>query len=233
MSDIAKRTFAQSMNDSRGVFLNDLAAGTYTNTRLLPIAAFVHAEIQDEFAKRGIPILETTDGTFAYTALATSITVPAGIAPTFQAPLELWEQDPVASNLWMPMTRVARIPPPLPTNLPFLGIWEWANGVIVVLPCSVNRNIFCRYRIQGAYPTKPDVDLLGSEGFYWALVAGTAFYAAGETDRPSVVKMADSSYRKRTMDAIQIASRDRQALSFRQGSINSYRGRPWPIITNG
>lgn len=225
MSAISQRSFAQAFQDARGVFLNDPPAGTYTNTRLLPIGAYVHAEIQDEFSKRGIPILETVSSALTYTAGDESIPIPGGISDTFQAPLELWEQDTADSSPWIPMVRVPQIPPPYPSNLSFLGIWEWRNGTIITLPCSMDRNVWCRYRVQGAYPTKPDTDLMGSEGFYWALVAGVAYYAAGETEpvRPAVRDQANAAYRKRTMDALQIASRDRQSLSFRQQSPNPKR----------
>lgn len=220
------------------MFLNDTGqsnAGVpdvYTNSFLLPVGAFVHAEIQDEWAKRGLPILETVKTDMVYTAGDDNIPIPMGIADTFQAPLELWEEDPAANNVWFPMTRISRIPPPLETQLPFLGIWEWRDGQIIVLPCSANRRIWCRYRIQVAYPTDPTSDTMGSEGFYWAFVAGVAFYAAVGTERDIVRANAGPVYRKRTLDAIQIASRDRQVISFRQQSTRNLDHPIWNSPTS-
>lgn len=225
MSAIEARTFKQAFDDARSaMFLNDTGASAggvpdvYTDTRLLPTGAFVHAEIQDEWAKRGIPILETVRNDLTYTAGQETIPIPNTISDTFQAPLELWEKDPNNANLWLQMRRVDRIPPPLQTQLPFLGIWEWRDGSIIVLPCSSNRTIWCRYRIQVGYPTNAPTDTMGSEGFYWALVAGVAYYAAVGTERDIIRNNAGPIYRKRTLDAIQIASRDRQVINYRQQS---------------
>ena len=221
MSSLETKTFTDAFNIARPL-LNDAAGNDYTDSKLLPFGILVQGEIQDEFSKHGIPVLETVDPNLTYVAGAETIAIPTGDVSTFQAPIELWEQDPSTTGPWIPMTRVARIPPPFPTNLPYLGIWEWRDGTIVTMPCSMNRNIWCRWRIQLALPSDSTGPMVG-EGFFWAVVWGTAYYAAQSTNRFPNSDRLQGAYRKRMLDVIQIASRDRQSISFRQQSARQYR----------
>lgn len=226
MSSIALRTFTDVFGDARS-FLNDVAASVYTNTVLLPFGAMAHGEIQDEFAKNGIPILETVSTAFSYVAGDQDIDIPVSVTD-LQAPLEIWEQD-TSNGLWEPMGRVLALPAPTDNPVGFLGIWEWRNGSIRVMECSSNRNILVRYRRQLAYPAVGSAT--GGEGFYWPLVLGTAYMAAEHNKRPERAKELAPKYYKRLRDAIEIAVRDLQRVSFRQGT--SRRGRyPFPHVTS-
>ncbi len=208
MSGIATRTFTQAFNDARGL-LNDVVGDVYTDGVLLPFGALAEGEIQDEFGKEGIPVLEAIAQNFAYLANAATVPITGGLTATFNAPIELWQQ-PVGGGVWSPVLRgeVIPNPPVFPTTL---TSWEWAGGAILVTPCSMNVTVFCRYRIQLAYPAAGDAS--GGEGFYWPLVYGTAFLAGLATARPQVsVQNLGGEYRKRTADAIAVAKRDRRMV---------------------
>jgi hypothetical protein len=214
MSTFTARTFTQVFDDSRAVgLLNDAAKDRYADSVLLPHGAYAHLEIQEEFAATGIPFVETVSDDFVYTALQETIPVPGAITD-FAEPLELWEKG-TNDSLWVPMLRASHLMPPLDTNLDSLAFWEWENGAIRVLPCSENRSVFVRYRRQLAYPAAGTT--VGFDRIYLALVAGTAFFAA--TAREDVQKKAGAMYATAIQRAIRIASRDRQALT--------YRRQPW------
>ena len=230
MSGLADRTINQALADSRGLqFLNDSdnsATGIYKDAALLPIAAFVAGEIEDEFAKYSIPVKEKIDPTsFGYTAEATTIAIPGGITD-FRHPIELWEK-PTSSTLWIPMRRVDVLEAPPPASRNFIGEWEWSEDTIKVNKCNTNRDVLVRYRRQLTYPTDGSTDTPGGEDYYWSMVAGVAFYAAGP-EREKRQNHAKTIYDKRLFDAILVVSRDMQSIEVRQQSVNSrQRGRAW------
>ena len=231
MSGLADRTINQALADSRGLqFLNDSdnsATGIYKDAALLPIAAFVAGEIEDEFAKYSIPVKEKIDPTsFGYTAEATTIPIPGGITD-FRHPIELWEK-PTSSTRWTFMHRVDALPAPPPASRNFIGEWEWSEDTIKVNKCNTNRDVLVRYRRQVTYPSDGDPTTPGGEDYYWSMVAGVASYAASGTQRPELASRADGIYRKRMFDAILVVSRDMQSIEVRQQSVNSrQRGRGW------
>lgn len=233
MSGLGNRTINQALTDARAIhFLNDSdnsTTGIYNDATLLPVAAFVLGEIQDEFAKYSIPVKEKIDPTsFQYTAQALSIPIPGAITD-FRHPIELWEK-PVDSQFWIPMRRVTSLPAPPPTAQQFLRLWEYSEDTIKVNKASANRDILVRYRRQTAYPAA-GTETPGTEDFYWALVAGVAYYASQGTERDNQADRFNGIYRKRTLDAIRIASRDMQAIEVRQESANE-RGqrRSWIVM---
>ena len=226
MSSITARTFTQVFNDARAIgLLNDSSSARYPDSVLLPHAADVLFELQDEFAARDIPFVETVVDTPTYTALADTITIPAGITD-LDEPLELWEKDETGT-LWAQMERVSRLRPPLVANLDRLYWWEWQSGAVRVLPCTTNRDIFMRYRRHLAYPTAASP--VNFDGIYFALVNGTAYKAA--TSRPDVQAKAQAEYFRALERAIRKASRGGQSVSYRRRAWNG-RGsaRPVPYI---
>ncbi len=231
MSGLANRTINQALADSRTIaFLNDSdnsATGIYNDAALLPLAAFVAGEIEDEFAKYSIPVKEKIDPTsFSYTAEATTIAIPGAITD-FRHPIELWEK-PTSSTLWIPMRRVDVLEAPPPASRNFIGDWEWSEDTIKVNKCNTNRDVLVRYRRQLTYPTDGSTDTPGGEDYYWSMVAGVAFYAAQGTERDKVAERSNGIYRKRMFDAILVTSRDMQSIEVRQQSVNSrQRGRAW------
>lgn len=229
MSSLASRTLQQAMNDARSVaFLNDSNADVYTDTALLPVAAFVMGEIQDKFAEHDVPSKETITSSLTYVANATSITT-SGVTD-FRLPLELWEQ-PTSGGLWFPMVRMDNLPAPLESPLDFLGMWEWSNETLRVPACSENRSIYCRYRRQVPYPTAVGTDTTTSDSYYWAVVAGIAFYAAGGTERTERERSLSAIYTNRLLTAIRVESKDRQVISTRQQSAREQYSRPI-VISN-
>lgn len=230
MSTIATRTLTQAMDDARAIhMLNDAAEAVYTDSVLLPVAAFVIGEIQDKFAEHDVPSKESITSALSYVALATSI-VLTGVTD-FQAPLELWER-PTSGGEWFPMTRVDNLPAPLESPLDLLGQWEWSNDTLRVNPCSENRSLYCRYRRQLPYPTDVGTDTTGGEGYYWAVVAGIAFYALGGTERTERERTVGAIYTNRLLTAIRIASQDRQVISVRQESSRAAYRRPITISSS-
>src|SRR3990167_1353611 len=145
MSGLSTRTINQALADACSIaFLNEAAQGTYTNALLLPLAAFVTGEIEDEFAKYGLQVKEKFDATnFSYTANASSITI-AGAVTDFRHPIEMWEKP--TGGEWIPMERVNNLPAPPLTAPAILGQWEYSEQTIKVNPCSVARSILivCR-----------------------------------------------------------------------------------------
>lgn len=219
MSTFTARTFTMAFNDARAIgLLNDAGQDVYTDAVLLPHGAAVFQEIQEEFAANGIPFIETSTESLTYTAAATTIVVPAGVTD-LSAPLEIWEKGSTDEQ-WVPMKRVMDLRPPLQTSRTVLGQWEWRNGTIVVLACSANRDIWCRYRRQLAYPTAAST--MGLDGIYTALVAGTALRAG--TNRPDVQAAAAQQYATALNRSIHIASRDRQGITYQQRSWGRGRG---------
>lgn len=224
MSTIAARLFSDAFDDARAE-LNDQAAQDYTNAVLLPHGASIHAEIQDAFAAVGVPLAETTTTALTYAANSETIVVPVGVTD-LQAPLEIWEKG-ADDSLWIQMERVTDLRPPFESPASVLGCWEWRNGTIVVLPCSETRDIFCRYRRQLAYPTAATA--MGFDGFYFPLVLGTAARAALRTGRTDISTVLGPLFYKRLADVVQIASRDRQGISFRQQGWSGYTPRAFII----
>lgn len=224
MSTFTARAFADVFTDARAIgLLNDLGADRYTDAALLPHGAYTHLEIQEECAASGIPLVETVISTPTYTANATTITVP-GAVTDLREPMELWEKN-TADSYWRRMERVNNLRPPLISARTSLYEWEWHNGAIRVLACSVNKDIFMRYRRQLAYPTAALT--LDFDGIYTALVAGTAFYAA--TGRPEVQAKAGSAYDRAVSRLKRILSRDRQEISYRRRAWNDTGGRYTPL----
>ena len=224
MSTFTTRTFTNVFTDARAIgLLNDPSSDRYPDAVLLPHGAYTHNDIQEEFAASGIPMVETVVDTPTYTALAETIVIPAGITD-LREPLELWEKN-TGDEVWSPMTRVSYLRPPLVSPGVRLHYWEWQNGAIRVLPCSVAREIFMRYRRQLAYPTAAGE--IGFDGIYFALVAGTAYLAA--TSRPDVQAKAGAMYAKRLEKMIGIASRDRQGIVYRRRAWNDTSER-YPVI---
>ena len=217
MSSITARTFSQAFADARAIgLLNEATASVYTDAVLLPHGAYVHNEIQEEFASNGIPLAETVTESLTYAANAETIVIPAGVTD-LSAPLEIWEKG-TSDSLWVQMERVGNLRAPLVSSRARIYQWEWRNGTIAVLACQTARDIFCRYRRQLEYPAADDP--MDFDGIYFALGAGTAFYAA--TSRPDVQAKAGAMYAKRLATAIHIASRDMQSVTYRQ---SSWRGR--------
>lgn len=224
MSELGQRTLASLCTDARSVdLLNDVAIRIYTNTVLLPVAARTIGEIQREFARHNIPTREKITTSLTYVANASSI--DTSTIADFEEPLELWERTAGSGGLWIPMTRVNQIPPPLPQNMLILGMWEWSDDVLRVVPSVSNRDIYCRYRSQLPYPAA-DTEKVGGVGYYWAAVAGTAYRAykgTGRTDQRAELKL---EYDTALLGAISVASLDRQKISTRQesaGSRNRFR----------
>ncbi|MDZ4247726.1 MAG: hypothetical protein U1D32_00390, partial [Patescibacteria group bacterium] len=227
MSGLADRTLAQAMDDARAIhMLNDVAEAVYTDARLLPVAAFVIGEIQDKFAEHDVPSKEQLTSALSYVADATSITT-SGVTD-FQAPLELWERA-TSGGEWLPMTRMDNLPAPLESPLDFLGMWEWSNDTLRVPACTTARSIYCRYRRQIPYPTDVAVDKVTSDTYYWAVVAGIAFYSLGGTERTERERTVGAIYTNRLLTAIRIASKDRQSISTRQQSARAEQRRPITI----
>lgn len=225
---LGDRTFTQVFNDSRAVhMLNDVAANVYTDNVLLPVGAFVMGEIQDEFAKNDIPSKETT-GDVVYTT--PDDTIDLTTLDDFQLPLELWERG-TDGGLWIPMDRVNILSPATPTLPQFLGNWEWSDETLKVVPASDDRQVKIRYRRQIPYETDASVDTATSVAYYWALVAGTAYYAMAGTERNDRATQLYPTYTKRLKDAIQVASKDRQTISTRQ--ISGRRRSGWYPIYPG
>lgn len=211
MSTFTARTFAQVFADARAKgLLNEAAQDVYTDAALLPHGAKALSHIELELAASGIPLLETTASSFVYTAGAETVPVPGGITD-LREPLELWEKT-VGTTLWVPMEQVSYLRPPLETNLDTLGIWEWRNGTIRVLPCSVNRDVFVRYRRELDYPTVGST--MGFDGIYHPLVSRTAFLAA--PDRPDIQAAALNSYVYEMGLVIRVAGRDREGIVYRR-----------------
>ena len=229
MSSLQLRTLTQVFDDSRAIhLLNDAAKAVYTDSVLLPVAAFVYGEIQDQFAIHDLPNKEQLTSSLSYVANATSITT-SGV-PDFGLPLELWEQ-PTSGGEWFPMTRVDDLPAPLSQPPDFLGIWEWSNDTLRVPACTANRSIYCRYRRVLAYPASA-AETVGSEGYYWALVSGVAFYALGGTERTERERVVGAIYQSRLRATIQAASKDRQVISTRQQSSRAQYRRPIVISSS-
>lgn len=227
MSGLANRTINQALSDARSIaFLNDTgnaSTDVYRDANLLPAAAFVIGEIEDEFLKYDLQPRERVNKTnFSYVANATSITIPGSITD-FRHPIELWEADSGTEN-WVLMNREGRLSAPPATAPQFLSEWEWSEDTIKVNPCSRARAIFIRYRRQLTYPAEGDPTTPGAEDYYWALVAGVAYYAGGGTNRTDLnLQRLEGIYRKRTMDAILVADRDKQVIPVRQQSANPAR----------
>ena len=115
MSTLAGRSFTQAFDDARAKgLLNDAAKDVYTDAVLLPHGAFVHNEIQEEFAASGIPMAETTSTALTYAANAATIVVP-GAVTDLGAPLEIWEKSQ-DDSLWVLMKQVADLRAPLDTG---------------------------------------------------------------------------------------------------------------------
>ena len=215
-SSIGARTLAMAFADARAIgLLNDLHSRRFPDSVLLPHAAYVIGEIQDEFALHSLPLVETITESLTYAANDTSIVVPAGVTD-LAAPLEIWEKG-ASDEKWVPMVRNGNLRPPLETSRDRLYEWEWRNGTIAVLACSTARDIFCRYRRQLAYPgNDATATTMGFDGIYFAVVAGTAFYAA--TTMPAVQAKAGVMYTKRLQSAVLVASRDLQVVDVQQVS---------------
>lgn len=221
MSTYASRTFQQAFDDARAIgLLNDTAKQVYTDAVLLPHGAKAFSTIQRKFAERGLPFVETTTESLTYTALAVTIVVPVGVTD-LSAPLEIWEKGG-DDSLWVMMQRIDDVGAPVINPGVVLGRWEWRNGTICVPACSEDRDIFCRYRRQLAYPAAGDP--VGFDGVYDALVSGTAFFAA--TARPDVQAAALSSFKEEMESAVHIASRDRQGIVYRQQGWRGDTARP-------
>lgn len=223
MSTFTARTFTNAFADARAIgLLNEATANVYTDAILLPHGAYVHNEIQEEFAAHGLPLAETVTESLTYAANAETIVIPVGVTD-LSAPLEIWEKSQ-GDEVWMPMQRVSFLRAPLDSGRDRLYEWEWRNGTIAVLACESARDIFCRYRRQLAYPAAGST--MDFDGIYFALVAGVAHYAA--TARPNVQAIAALMYRKRLDRAVHIASRDRQGIVYQQRGWRN-RGRRGPI----
>jgi len=210
MSEIATRTFAQAFADARGIaWLNESDTTEYSDAKLLPVAAFVVGEIQDEFAKHSLPKHETTTQAVSYVANASSI-VLTGITD-FGSPLEIWEKA-TAGDEWTPMAQVGRLVAPPQQAPSVLGEWEWSDGVLKVNPCTAARSLLIRYRRTLAYAV---AGAMPGEEYYWAIVAGVAHYACMGTERSGQADRFERKYQKRILDALIIAVKDRQAISIR------------------
>ena len=192
MSTIASRTFAQACTDAAAL-LNDSAQEVYTTALLMPMAALTYLEIQQAFEIDEIPFGETIVTLDDYVANASTIVLSAGAALTdFQEPIEIWQRAVNSTEEWTPILRVARLPAPPSTAPQAISEWEWSEGVIKVNPCSLNRDIRCRYIKQLAYATSGVA--VGVEDFYLPMVKGTAAKAAKATGRDDLHAQYQAEY---------------------------------------
>lgn len=235
MSSLASRTFSDAFDQARSAaFLNDPSGQVYDDAALLQAGATVFLEIQDEFALHGIPIVEhftSPSDAFDYVAGDDTIEVPTGIEEEFSEPLELWEESVNGGNAWIPMQRVAQLPAPPPNNLTYLGVWEWSEDLIKVLPCTRDIRVLVRYRRELAYLDDAGTPV-GFDRFYNCIAPGVSYYVLGPTGRPGLAATCETQYRKALLDSIRRCSRDRQSISFRQQGYNQRNGYgPWVIKT--
>lgn len=229
MSTIDSRSLSQSFDDCRSIgFLNDFkvsGGAVYTDSVLLPVAAFTIGEVQNKFAKFGIPSHESTDSSLSYTANATSINVSS--LTDLEEPLEVWQMQPGGAQLWFPLNRVSEVGPTQAPSPTYLTDWEWREQVLRVLPATQTMNIFIRYRKVLAYPTDAGTDTTGGSRYYWAVVAGTSLRAARGTERYDQLALIKTDYDAALWDAIEIQLKDRQSISTRQ--VSSRQGSGWDI----
>lgn len=205
MSTFTGRHFTDVFADAREE-LNDSTGDRYPDARLLTHAASTHAEIESEYAKRDINLLEKMSSAFSYVANATTIAIPGGITD-LNEPLLIWQRlnsaDPWSE---VPRRNMNNAPPVL--NPQYLQSWEWSGNVINVNPGSQDLELLVRYRRTLDYPTaNSTVDF---ENIYWPLVYGTAYRAARRTKRADIVQDLKTEYYKRLQDAVLHESRQMQ-----------------------
>ncbi len=215
MSTFAAKKFSDVMTDAR-LRLNDAAIDIYTDAILISFAADAHGELEDEYAKHDIDLLEHVVDTFSYTADATTIAVPIAITD-LQEPLEIFQRLS-AADPWVEVTRRTEQAAPTILEPQYLGSWEWSENVIKVNPATSNLELLVRYRRLLDYPVANTT--LGFENLYWPLVWGTAYLAAIPTQRAGSISYLEKRYFKRLQDSILIESRRLQgdASSFQKWS---------------
>jgi len=201
MSTISARLFSDVFTDVRGLLNDEEVAGgeVFFDTKLLPLAAQIHGELQDEFANNDIEIAEKMSTAFSYTAHATSIPIPGAVTDFYQ-PIQIWERATTASE-WKEVKMVDDLRVPGVIESSTLREFSFDEGTILVNPCSTNRLLLVRYQKQLAYPTAAGAVTI--DGFYFPLVAGTAWLAAFSRGREeAATDRLRAMYEKRMEDAI-------------------------------
>jgi len=212
MSSIADSTFTNVFDDARAD-LSDVAKDVYTDAVLLPHGVRCYFEIQDEFAKRDLTLLETITTSLTYAADASTIVIPGSITNLY-APLEIWERDTTAEN-WQELKRTNHLGPDPAQARDRLHFYEWSEGSIKVNPATKTKLILCRYQRQLARPAA--ATKIGFEGIFSPLTLGTAWRAAKSKSRTDLdILGMRGDYYKAIKDSIMIATRQLQSESVRQ-----------------
>lgn len=205
------------LNSCRAVYLNDAAARTYTNEKLLPHLKTASGFMETELEENGVPCKNT---------IAEPKTIAIGeveykpLPTDFVWPIRMEERLAGSPDLYVPMVMRAWEPQAQKTER--LLYWTWRKDRIFFLGALTDREVILYYQcLFNPISTVKDEVYIRAEQYLTAETAALALMFGGQA--PDLAAICEQAAKKNIAQIINISVKKQQGMNYRRKPYSPYK----------